>query len=97
MGGWGVFKTNEVGQRGYKNSVFGRASSMDDPVQVFRGPIHKRCFKFDLKIIVTFLQDVFFQCFFLLKYIVTLFYKKLRIKIVVCLLCESGPRFNEAV
>jgi len=26
-----------------------------------------------------------------LKYIVTLFYKKLRIKIVVCLLRESGP------
>jgi len=30
--------------------------------------------------------------YFFLKYIVTLFYKKLRIKIVVCLLCESGPR-----
>jgi len=28
---------------------------------------------------------------FFLKYIVTLFYKKLRIKIVVCLLRESGP------
>jgi len=30
--------------------------------------------------------------YFFLKYIVTLFYKKLRIKIIVCLLCESGPR-----
>jgi len=29
--------------------------------------------------------------YFFLKYIVTLFYKKLRIKIVVCLLRESGP------
>jgi len=28
---------------------------------------------------------------FYLKYILTLFYKKLRIKIVVCLLRESGP------
>jgi len=31
------------------------------------------------------------MCFFP-KYIVTLFYKKLRIKIVVSFLCESGPR-----
>jgi len=30
--------------------------------------------------------------YFFLKYIVTLFYKKLRIKIVVCLRRESGPR-----
>jgi len=30
--------------------------------------------------------------YFFLKYIVILFYKKLRIKIVVSLLCESGPR-----
>jgi len=30
--------------------------------------------------------------YFLLKYIVTLFYKKLRIKIVVSFLSESGPR-----
>jgi len=30
--------------------------------------------------------------YFFLKYIVTLFYKKLRIKIVVSFLCESGPR-----
>jgi len=30
--------------------------------------------------------------YFFLKYIVTLFYKKLRIKIVVYLLRESGPR-----
>jgi len=30
--------------------------------------------------------------YFFLKYIVTLFYKNLRIKIVVCLLRESGPR-----
>jgi len=30
------------------------------------------------------------MCFFL-KYLVTLFYKKLRIKIVVSFLCESGP------
>jgi len=29
--------------------------------------------------------------YFFLKYIVTLFYKKLRIKIVACLLRESGP------
>jgi len=29
--------------------------------------------------------------YFFLKYIVTLFYKKLRIRIVVCLLRESGP------
>jgi len=29
--------------------------------------------------------------YFFLKYIVTLFYKKLRIKIVVCLLRDSGP------
>jgi len=29
--------------------------------------------------------------YFFLKYIVTLFYKKLRIQIVVCLLRESGP------
>jgi len=29
--------------------------------------------------------------YFFLKYIVTLFYKKLRIKILVCLLRESGP------
>jgi len=32
--------------------------------------------------------------YFFLKYIVTLFYKKLRMKILVCLLRESrGPRF----
>jgi len=31
--------------------------------------------------------------YFFLKYIVTLFYKELRIKIVVCLLRESGPCF----
>jgi len=31
--------------------------------------------------------------YFFLKYLVTLFYKKLRIKIVVSFLCESGPRF----
>jgi len=31
--------------------------------------------------------------YFYIKYIVTLFYKKLRIKIVVCLLRESGPWF----
>jgi len=30
--------------------------------------------------------------YFFLKYLVTLFYKKLRIKIVVSFLCESGPR-----
>jgi len=30
------------------------------------------------------------MCFFL-KYIVTLFYKKIRIKIVVSFLCELGP------
>jgi len=29
--------------------------------------------------------------YFFLKYIVTLFYKKLKIKIVACLLRESGP------
>jgi len=29
--------------------------------------------------------------YFFLKYIVTLFYKNLKIKIVVCLLRESGP------
>jgi len=29
--------------------------------------------------------------YFFIKYIVTLFYKKLRIKIVVSFLCESGP------
>jgi len=32
-----------------------------------------------------------------IKYIVTLFYKKLRIKIVVCLLRESGPWFLKKV
>jgi len=41
----------------------------------------KGYFKFYLKII-----------YFFLKYIVTLFYKKLRTKIVVCLIRESGPR-----
>jgi len=30
--------------------------------------------------------------YFFLKYLVTLFYKKLRIKIVLSFLCESGPR-----
>jgi len=30
--------------------------------------------------------------YFFLKYLATLFYKKLRIKIVVSFLCESGPR-----
>jgi len=29
--------------------------------------------------------------YFFLKYLVTLFYKKLKIKIVVSFLCESGP------
>jgi len=32
--------------------------------------------------------------YFFLKYIVTLFYKKLRIKMIVCLLRESGPRLS---
>jgi len=35
--------------------------------------------------------------YFVLKYIVTLFYKKLRIKIVVSLLRESGPRMESYV
>jgi len=56
-----------------------------------RGPIHKRYFKFYPTIIVTFLQVVFFQCIFFLKYIVTLFLKKIRIHFFLCLLRESGP------
>jgi len=39
-----------------------------------------------------FLESLIFLMHFSLKYIVTLFYKKVRIKIVVCLLHESGPR-----
>jgi len=35
--------------------------------------------------------------YFFLKYIVILFYKKLRIKIVVCLLRESGPRWVKTI
>jgi len=35
--------------------------------------------------------------YFFLKHLVTLFYKKLRIKIVVSFLCESGPWFVVAV
>jgi len=34
---------------------------------------------------------------FFLKYLGTLFYKKLRIKIVVSFLCESGPRPHNAL
>jgi len=35
--------------------------------------------------------------YFFLKYIVTLFYKKHRIKIVVSFLCESGPRIDKSL
>jgi len=70
---------------------YGRARANDvSPMRyvngVSWGRYTKKYFKFYLKIIVTFLYVVFKK-----KYIVTLFCKKLRIKIVVSLLRESGP------
>jgi len=57
------------------------------------GPVHKRYFKVLSYNYCNFLVSRIFSLYCFPKYIVTLFYKKLRINIVVCLLRESGPRF----
>jgi len=55
------------------------------------GQIHKKIFEVLSYNYCNFLVSRTFSMYFFLKYIVTLFYKNLRIKIVVCLLRESGP------